>query len=123
MKLILACLVLSSLSFAQNVGVKVDDVNANDNTTIEIKKGNKANAPLFEVTEGEDKIEGDAAPLLKEARSNWKKACTDWKKEFKDLNKDNSILSMNCGTQSCATQAMETVCTSKATYKLKIKVN
>ena len=123
MKLILACLVLSSLSFAQNVGVKVDDVDGSENTTIEIKKGNKATTAQYEVTQGEDNIEGEAAPLLKAARENWKKACTDWKKEFKDLNKDNSILSMNCGTQSCATQAMETVCTSKATYKLRVKIN
>lgn len=123
MKTIMALLVISSFSFAQNVGVKVDDVKSEDNTTIEIRKGNKANNPLFEITQGEDNIEGDAAPLLKDARTNWKKACNDWKKEFKELNKDNSILSMSCGTQACATQSMETVCTSKATYKLKVKIN
>lgn len=124
MKLILATIAIASIAFAQNVGVKVDGVDAsNENTTIEIKKGSKATSAQYEITQGEDQVQGDAAPLLKEARSNWKKACDDWKKEFKDLNKENSILSLNCGTQSCATQAMETVCTSKATYKLKVKVN
>ncbi len=123
MKLLTAILLMASLSFAQNVGVKVDDVNGSENTTIEIKKGNKATTPQYEITQGEDNVEGDAAPLLKEARTNWTRACSDWKKEFKDLNKENSILSMNCGKQSCSTQAMETVCTSKATYKLKVKVN
>ncbi len=121
---ILITLLLCQLSFAQKVGVNVEDANTSENTTIEIKKGGSPiDKVKFEVTDGEENIEGDPAPLLKEARSNWKKACNEWKKEFKDLNKDNSILSMNCGSQSCATQAMETVCTSKATYKLKVKVN
>jgi hypothetical protein len=124
MKLIFAILMFSTFSFAQKMAVKVDDVNMDENTTIEIKKGsNSSNSPLYEITQGEDSIEGDAAPLLKEARKNWKKACEDWKKEFKDLNKDNSILSMNCGPQNCSTQAMETVCNSKASYKLKVKIN
>ena len=124
MKLLLALITISSLSFAQNVGVKVDDVDANENTTIEIKKGSKATPTTqYQITDGEDTVQGEAAPLLKEARSNWTKACADWKKELKDLNKENQILSMNCGTQSCNTAAMETVCSSKATYKLKVKVN
>jgi hypothetical protein len=124
MKFILALIAVSSLSFAQNVGVKVDDVNANENTTIEIKKGNKATTTnQYEITQGEDNIQGEPAPLLKEARANWTKACNDWKKEFKDLNKENSIISMSCGTQNCATQTMETTCTSTAKYKLKVKVN
>ncbi len=123
MKLTLVTIAVASIAFAQNVGVKVDNVDATENTTIEIKKGNKATSAQYEITQGEDQVQGDAAPLLKEARNNWKKACDEWKKEFKDLNKENSILSMNCGVQSCNTQAMETVCTSKATYKLKVKVN
>lgn len=123
MKLTLVTIAVASIAFSQNVGVKVDNVDATENTTIEIKKGNKATSAQYEITQGEDQVQGDAAPLLKEARSNWKKACDEWKKEFKDLNKENSILSLNCGTQSCSTQAMETVCTSKASYKLKVKVN
>ncbi len=123
MKLISTILMIASISFAQNVGVKVDEVNGSENTTIEIKKGNKATIPQFEINTGEEEVEGDPAPLLKDARSNWTRACSDWKKEFKELNKDNSILSMNCGKRVCTTQAMETACTSKATYKLKVKIN
>ncbi|MFN8845811.1 MAG: hypothetical protein ACK5V3_16200 [Bdellovibrionales bacterium] len=133
MKNTLFCLVLtiSFFSQAQNVGVNVQDINSEEGTTIEIKKGTKSSgsigtlvtAPLYQITEGDEVIEGDGAPLLKEARSNWKKACSEWKKEFKDMNKDNKILTMNCGKQECATAAMETVCSSKATYKLKVKMN
>jgi hypothetical protein len=134
MKKTLFCLVLTMSFFAQaqNVGVKVEDINSEEGTTIEIKKGVKSSVgvtgsaitgPIYEITQGDEVIEGDGAPLLKEARSNWKKACTEWKKEFKDMNKDNKILTMNCGKQECATAAMETVCSSKATYKLKVKMN
>jgi hypothetical protein len=133
MKHIIICLI-ATFSFsvqAQNVGVNVQDINSEEGTTIEIKKGVKSSgsigtlvtAPLFQITEGDESIEGDAAPLLKEARSNWKKACNEWKKELKEMNKENKILTMNCGKQECATAAMETVCSSKATYKLKVKVN
>jgi hypothetical protein len=129
--LILLIAVFTYSAQAQNVGVNVEDINSQEGTTIEIKKGVKSSgsigtlvtAPLYQITEGDESIEGDGAPLLKEARSNWKKACSDWKKEFKEMNKDNKILTMNCGKQECATAAMETVCSSKANYKLKVKMN
>lgn len=126
MKLFLISLLTSQFVFAQNVGVNVDGVNASENTTIEIKKGANAttsNGPLFQITEGNEVVEGDGALLIKDAKKNWKQACNDWKKEFRELNKDNSILSMNCGQQNCATQSGETICTSKANYKLKVKIN
>lgn len=127
MKFALGLLLFGAAAFAQNVGVSVDKINADENTTIEIRKGNQSSTvnkgAQFEITQGEDSVEGEPAPLLKEARNNWRKACQDWKKELKDLNKENSILSMSCGTQNCTTQSMETVCTSKATYKLRVKIN
>ncbi len=116
-------LLLTSICFSQNVGVKVDGLDANQDTTIEIKKGSKGQNSLYEITEGEENIEGDPAPLLKEARTNWKKACRDWKNEFKEMNKENSIISAVCGKMNCTTQAMESTCSSKATYKVKIKIN
>jgi hypothetical protein len=136
MKIILSIICLLTFQFvqAQNVGLKVDDISVEEGTTIEIKKGVRPaqngnvvvtppNAPLFEITEGEESIDGDGAPLLKEARNNHKKACAEWKKEFKEMNKENKIITMNCGKPACATEAMETVCTSKATYKMKVRLN
>ncbi len=131
MRILLSILFLFTMVEAQTVGVNINDVNAEEGTTIEIKKnsGNaygaivKPNEPLFEVTQGEEDIAGDGAPLLKDARNNFKKACSDWKKEFKDLNKLNQILSMNCGKPVCTTEAMETTCSSKATYKFKVRLN
>ncbi|QLY25307.1 hypothetical protein [Bdellovibrio sp. KM01] len=112
---------LVSVSFAQSIGVK--DIPAEEGeTTISVKKGSSSAENKFEITSGEDDVEGDEATLIKEARANWKKACTEWKKELKELNKDNRILTMNCGKMVCSTEGVESVCRSKAAYKLKIQV-
>ncbi|MNJ91241.1 hypothetical protein D3C87_88890 [compost metagenome] len=118
-KLILALSLLSSMAFAQKVGVK--DIPAGEDTTIEIKKGSRSDI-VWEVTEGSDEIEGDAAPLLQTARANWKTACADWKKEVKDLNKENPVLALNCGRMQCVTEAMESTCRSTGKYKIKVRV-
>lgn len=110
---------ISTIALAQTMGIK--DIPADGDTTIKIEKGQKADNK-FEITEGVDTIEGDAAPLLKEARANWKAACTEWKKELKELNKENQVISMSCGTMKCSTTAMETTCTSEGKNKIKVKV-
>lgn len=120
MKFLVFCLsFISTWAFAQTIGVK--DIPAGEDTTIKIEKGTKTEN-TFEITTGVDIIEGEAAPLLKEARSNWKVACTDWKKEIKDLNKENQVISLSCGTMKCSTTAMETTCASEGKNKIKVKV-
>ena len=118
MKFLVFCIsFLSIVAFAQEMGIK--DIPANGDTTIKIQKGTEQNK--YEITTSEDEIEGDAAPLLKDARENWKKACDDWKKEIKE-NKENSIVSLSCGHMKCSTTAMETTCTSSAKSKIRVKV-
>lgn len=104
---------------AQSVGVK--DIPADGDTTIEIKKGKNSDKE-FEIITNEDEVAGEAAPLIKDARLNWKTACTEWKNETKDLNKENQILSLSCGKMECTSAAMETTCSSKARYKMKVRV-
>jgi hypothetical protein len=88
MKFLVFCLsFISTLAFAQTIGVK--DIPADGDTTIRVEKGVK-NQNAWEITSGTDEIEGEAAPLLKEARANWKKACTEWKQETKEMNKEKS---------------------------------
>lgn len=110
---------ITTAALAQTMGIK--DIPADGDTTIKIEKGQKADNK-FEVSEGTDTIEGDPAPLLKDARTNWKLACTEWKKELKELNKENQVISMSCGTMSCATTAMETTCSSTGKNRIKVKV-
>lgn len=106
--------------FAANVDVK--GVDAGEDTTIHIQKGAKPVSAQYEIVQDTDDLAGEPAALLANARKNWDKACQKWKEELKELNKDNQVLSMNCGTSTCTTAAMESTCTSKAKYKLKVKV-
>ncbi|KYG66521.1 hypothetical protein AZI86_05600 [Bdellovibrio bacteriovorus] len=114
-------LMLPFLAQAQSVGIKDIPADGEAETTIEIKKG-KNTQKKFEVVTNEDEIEGDAAPLLKDARVNWKKACADWKSETKALNKENQVISLSCGKMECATVSMESTCQSKAKYTVKVQV-
>jgi len=127
MKLFALVLVAAQLTWAQNVGVQVNDAVQAETTTIEIRKGGSGSVPSsqvqYQITEGQTDLEADGAPLAKEARKNWSKACDAWKKELRELNKNNEILAHDCGRPTCAFQSGENICTSKATYKLKVKVN
>ncbi|MGE5087423.1 MAG: hypothetical protein ACM3MG_14050 [Bacillota bacterium] len=106
---------------AQSINVKDIPSDGDSDTTISVKKGKNADRQ-FEITSGEDDIEGEEANLIKEARANWKKACADWKKETKELNKDNQVLALNCGKMVCSTDNMESTCRSKGKYKLRVQV-
>lgn len=119
LKMVLVSCLLGSFAFAQTMGVK--DIPADGETTIEITKGSKAKNE-YEVVTSEDEIEGDAAPLLKDARLNWKKACADWKAETKELNKENQVLPLNCGKMTCATVSMESTCRSQSKVKIKTRI-
>jgi hypothetical protein len=95
-------------------------------TTIEIKKGKPGEIKTdnkWELTDGTADVEGDAGATASEAKSKWKKSCEDWKKEIKEQNKDNKVISVNCGTATCGGEAGSKTCTSKASYKIKTKVN
>lgn len=116
------------LASAQKVDVNEIQTAEEGTTTIEIKK-NRPGEPAtrsdaqWEVTSGDADVEGDSAATAKEARATWKKACDEWKKEFRSDNKENKILSINCGSVSCSGDAGNKICTSKATYKVKTKIN
>lgn len=104
----------------EKTSVKINDMDTNQDTTISIKKGSAPAAKKWTLTEGEEEISGDKAALLKEAEKNWKSACTEWKKEFKEMNKENKIVSMNCGKMNCSKEGVESTCVSKATHKVRV---
>lgn len=122
-KLFLVAFVFSCMAFAQEVGVKVDKVNANneEGTTISISKGAKKDAKKkYIVTEGTEEVSGDKDVVLKNAEKNWQKACKEWKSEFKENNKENRIISMNCGKMNCTKNGVESTCESMAKYKVRV---
>lgn len=118
-KLILILFLAATGAHAQSVDVK--DVSAHDDTTIEIRKGHRG-TDKWKITEGQDDIEGDAAPLIQTARANWKTACAEWKREVKELNQENSVIALNCGRMSCKSENMENTCRSTGKYKIKVRI-
>ena len=118
-------LMVSSVLMAQSISVKDVPVDQ-ESTTIEIKKGKQAIADSskkqYQIMEEVSEVAGEPAPLMKEARANWNKACSDWKKEVKELNTENKVLTLNCGKPQCQTTTMETTCTSDAKSKIKIAI-
>ncbi len=112
-----------SFGNAQTADIKIKDIPADEMTTIEINKKTKVDAKMeYQITEGQEEIAGDPAPLIKDARLNWKKACTEWKNETKELNKGNQVITLSCGSMKCTTTAMETTCNSTGVHKIKIKL-
>ncbi len=121
--------VLAIAAQAQEVKLNSADDNSEGTTTIQIKKTKgvteeaKTAEKQWEVQDGTNEIEGEPAAMAKEAHATWTKACNDWKKEFRDDNKENKIISMNCGKAACVGDAGNKTCTSTATYKIKTKIN
>ncbi len=115
-------LALSTAAWAQEIGVKVDADQSADDTTISIKKGSSstANKKKYIISDGSEDIAGDKDVLKKNAEKNWKAACDEWKKELKELNKDSKIISLSCGSMTCAKEGVESICKSKATYKIRV---
>lgn len=123
----LITLFMPAILSAQTVDIKDIKDDAQD-TTIEIRKGKSAEKVIsakavWETQDGTADIEGEDAPSSKEAKANYKKACDDWKKEFRADNKDNKIISMNCGKQVCSNDIGKHTCKSEATYKIKTKID
>ncbi len=120
--LITVTLLFTASAFAQTGGVNVNEIEEGT-TTLEIKKtrGEKAKTgdPLWEVQDGSADLEGESAATAKEAKDAWKKACNDWKKEFRADNKENKILSINCGSSTCGGEVGQKTCTSKRRTKSK----
>lgn len=118
-------------AWAQTVDVKGTDAGNMENgttTTIEIKKGKTGTVgttteKLWEIAEGNADVEGEASASTKDAKTNWKKSCDDWKKEVRADNKENKIIVLNCGAAACGGDAGQKVCTSKASYKIKTRLN
>lgn len=123
-KIFISFLLIPFYALAQTATLKDIPADQDGTTTISISKGDKkAAGEEYQITDGVATISGEPEILDKAARASWKAACADWKKELKELNVGNQVLAMNCSKPSCErTGSTETVCSSKAEYKLKIKI-
>lgn len=129
MRLILMALFIGGVAQAQTIDKIVNDNSSDESTTtIEIKKKKgAANTPaaqaIWEFSDGTADIQGETSAMNRAAKESWQKSCNSWKKEFREDNKENRIINLNCGIPNCGGDAGNVVCTSKATYKIKSKMN
>jgi hypothetical protein len=117
-----------SWALAQTVDPGKLDADHEGTTTIQIKKSKNDDPPFnakkikWETQDGSADIEGEASATAKDAKKAWQKACADWKTEIREDNKENKVLNISCGVSSCSGEAGSKICTSKATYKIKTKM-
>ena len=120
---VITVLLAALVARAEEVKVGVDTAvpaGKNEETVITVKKSQiPKEAAKYEIHDGGDDITGDTNVLKKTAEQNWKKACADWTKEFKAQNKEG-IVSFSCGKMTCTKEGVESTCTSKAKYKLRV---
>lgn len=79
----------------------------------------------FEISSGEEEIEGEPTAGTKAARAKWTAACNEWKKEFRENNKENSIIQLSCGTAKMETDGTgsgDYTYRSTGKYKIKVRV-
>ena len=117
--LLIGCMMLVSVAVAQKAAVT--DIPTDQATTIQITKGGTSDRD-YDILTSSAEITGDSNVLLKGAKDSWKKACSEWKSEIKDLNKENSVLALNCNSPKCTTEQNGTTCVSKGSYQLKVKI-
>jgi hypothetical protein len=120
MKFTILLAVLFSLNAsAQTANIKDIPLDKETNITIS-PDGKKEKA--WEIVDETADIEGDPESMAKEARASWKKACAEWKAETKENNKENKIISLNCGSPKCEkSESVTTTCKSQAKLKVKVK--
>lgn len=124
-RFILIVFFAAGIAQAQTVDLKDVTKDESETTTIEIKKGAaaaKAEA-LWEVHDGTSDLEGDPGTTVNNAKQNWKLVCNQWKKDFRADNKENKIINLDCGSARCEGEPSNRICTSKASYKIKTRVN
>ena len=122
---------LSSAALAASVDVDSIDADQEGTTTIQIKKSKNDKSEdskptsdaRWHVEDGTQDLEGEPSATAKEARAAWKKSCEDWKKEFRADNKENKIIAISCGAATCGGDAGSKTCTSKASFKIKTRVD
>lgn len=108
-------------AFAQTANIK--DIPLDKETNITISPDGKKSEKAWEIVDETSDIEGEPESLAKDARASWKKACAEWKAETSETNKENKIISLNCGSPKCEkSESVTTTCKSQAKLKVKVRL-
>lgn len=123
----LAALSLPALAQSGKPGLTLSDVPTNQDTSILIKKGpieqgNLLAPPDFEVVEGKDEVSGEPTNDRKSAYASWKEQCNEWRKSMREMNKDNQLITLNCGTPTLKKEEYILTFNSMGTYKMRVRI-
>ncbi len=123
--LILICTEPFSSAHGPTVNVKGLSTGDHKGTSITIRKesSQESKRPEFTILKGGQEIEGEPSVNSKDAYQNWKTACNEWKKETKDLNKNNEVLTLDCG-RSALTKVdfSQKLVRSNGQYQIKVRM-
>jgi hypothetical protein len=124
--LVSAAVVLSvaASSRAEGPSVAVTGVPADQDTTISIRKGERARSsePEYHIESGSSPISGDPVMGQQESYEAWKKACNEWKKDMREMN-GKGLIALSCGTPTATTDSSgRKTQSSTGTYKIKVRM-
>ena len=114
----------SLLVFAQKAQLKMDDITADQDTSITIKKGSTATRtePDYEIVSGTEEITGDEEIDDKRALASWKESCETWKRETRELNTENKIIILSCGSKKRVRTENKNIYTSVGKYQIRVRI-
>lgn len=109
---------------ADGPAVAVTGVPVDQDTTITVRKGEKARVlePDYRIDSGSDEISGEPVAGQTESYDSWKKACADWKRDMREMNGKN-LITLNCGTPRASRDSnLRVTQSSTGTYKMKVRI-
>ncbi len=119
----IAILLLGLLAQAEKTGIKIDDLTATPDTTISIQKGKPMKeCTVFEIIDGREEVFGGPEYDKSKALASWKTACNEWRGNFKEMNRENRVISVNCGQFTQGRDGEQYLYKSTATYKVRVKM-
>ena len=121
----ITALLIATTVHAQKAAVKLSDISTSDDTSIVIKKGAPDNAfvpPDYEVVADKDEINGEPNSDRKEAYASWKAACQEWKHSMREMNKDSTLMTLNCNAPSLQKEEYLFNFKSMGTYKMRVRI-
>lgn len=100
--------------------VKLKDVQADD-TSITIGKS-AGKCVEYEINSGTEDIFSSPEYDRSKAYAGWKTACADWKTSMREINKENRVISLNCGSPTRTQDGDQHIYRSSGTYKIRVQM-
>ncbi|MBI1861856.1 MAG: hypothetical protein HYR96_13160 [Deltaproteobacteria bacterium] len=122
MRFVSIWLLISVMALAEKSSVKVEDIpSTSEETNITIQKGSaRKDCTRYEIIDGHEDVFAGPEYDKTKALSNWKAACSEWIKNFREMNKENRVISVNCGQPIMSKEGDQTSYKSTASYKVRV---